>query len=197
MSSRPTIAERKTKANAWLSLGANLGDAAGTIDRAIDHIDRLPETSIVDVSPRYRTAPVGYTDQPPFLNLAVSVRTGLAPEDLVAACRTIEQNLGRRERPRWHEREIDIDLLIYDGACIDRPGLTVPHPRMNARAFVMIPLGDIAPDLIHPVTGESIAVIRDRIPSDPQAWIEQVADSREWEDVDHEKIGRTRGWVSN
>lgn len=178
------------KANAWLSLGANLGDAAGTIDRAVDQIDQLPGTNVVDVSPLYRTAPVGYTDQPPFLNLAVSVRTDLSPEDLVAACRTIEQSLGRLERPRWHEREIDIDLLIYDGARIDRPGLTVPHPRMNERAFVMIPLGDIAPDLIHPVTGETIAAIRDRIPPDPLEWIEQVAEGREYGDIDHEKSWR-------
>jgi len=179
MSRQPTIPGTEVKANAWLSLGANLGDAAGTINRAIARIDRLPGTAIVEVSPLYRTAPVGYTDQPPFMNLAVSIRTTLAPEELVAACRTIEQSLGRRERPRWHEREIDIDLLIYDGVRIDRPGLTVPHPRMNGRAFVMIPLGDIAPALIHPVTGETIAAIRDRIPPDPQEWIEQVAEGRE------------------
>jgi 2-amino-4-hydroxy-6-hydroxymethyldihydropteridine diphosphokinase len=175
MSRESTITERETRANAWLSLGANVGDPAATIGQALGKIGRLPDTRIVDISPIYRTAPVGYTDQPPFLNLAISVRTELAPEEIVSACRTIERDLGRQDRPRWHEREIDIDLLIYDQVLISRPGLTVPHPRMNGRAFVMIPLGDIAPDLIHPVTGESIAAIRDQLPQDPLEWIEQFA----------------------
>ncbi len=174
MTDRPTIPEGAERTEVWLGLGANVGDPAQTIARALDRIDHLPETDLVEISPVYRTAPVGYTDQPPFLNLAAAIRTGLSPDDLAAACRRIESDLGRVERPRWHEREIDIDLLIYGDRTVDRDGLTIPHPRMNRRRFVLMPLADIAPDLVHPVTGITIADLLRALPEEPDDWIERL-----------------------
>ena len=134
------MAERRI---AYLGLGANLGDAAQQLAKAVDALDHVPMTSVAAVSPYYVTAPVGYLDQPDFTNQCVRVETALSPEALLGACLGIEAALGRERSFRNAPRVIDIDVLLYEGEHRNTEELTVPHPRMFGRAFALIPLQDI------------------------------------------------------
>jgi 2-amino-4-hydroxy-6-hydroxymethyldihydropteridine diphosphokinase len=134
---------------AYIALGANLGDRAATLRAAIE---RLGALGVVEaVSPFFDTAPVGYTEQPRFLNAAARLRTDLPPRDLLHELLEIEASLGRVRTIRWGPRVIDLDLLLYDDMVIDEPDLVVPHPRLHERRFVLEPLAALAPDLTHPV----------------------------------------------
>lgn len=145
---------------AWIGLGANLGDRAATLDAALERIDRLDETRLKAVSRYYFTPPWGDTDQPDFLNAVAPVRTGLTPEMLLRALLAIESDLGRERRGRrWGPRTIDLDLLLYGNERIERPQLTVPHPRIRERAFVLVPLLELAPDLAVPGQGRADALL--------------------------------------
>jgi 2-amino-4-hydroxy-6-hydroxymethyldihydropteridine diphosphokinase len=122
-------------------------------------LDEYDGVSVVSRSSLYETAPVGETDQPPFLNNAVGVETVLSPRELLAVIKEIEKIIGRTPTYRWGPREIDIDILLYDDLVINEPGLTIPHPRMHERAFVLVPLSEIAPIAVHPVLGKSIGTL--------------------------------------
>lgn len=134
---------------AYIALGANLGDAQRALRDAMDRLATLPGTTVGARSSLYRTAPVG-TMGPDFINAVAEVRTALTAPALLDALLSIETDAGR-ERP-WPNapRTLDLDLLLYGGASIDSPRLTVPHPRMNERAFVLVPLSEIAPALVPP-----------------------------------------------
>ena len=134
---------------AYVALGANLGDPQRALRDAMARLARLPDTTVTARSSLYRTAPVGATG-PDFINAVVQLRTALTAPALLDALLAIETEAGR-ERP-WPNapRTLDLDLLLYGGARIDSPRLTVPHPRMNERAFVLVPLHEIAPDLVPP-----------------------------------------------
>ena len=136
-------------ARAFLSLGANLGDRKATIEAALQALER-GGGKVVRRSSWYETAPVGKTDQPWFLNLVVEVETPLSADDLLARCQRVERNLGRVRTERWGPRTIDIDILLYDGLATTSSHLTIPHPRMTARRFVLLPLLEIAPDAALP-----------------------------------------------
>jgi 2-amino-4-hydroxy-6-hydroxymethyldihydropteridine diphosphokinase len=142
---------------AAIGLGANLGDRPQTIREALERLDDGEDVRVTAVSSLYETAPWGDLDQPPFLNACALVTTRLTARELLARCLAIESQLGRdREKSRrWGPRPIDLDVLFWGDATIDEPGLTLPHPRMLERAFVMIPLAEIAPDRI--VGGRRIA----------------------------------------
>ncbi|MCC2110491.1 MAG: 2-amino-4-hydroxy-6-hydroxymethyldihydropteridine diphosphokinase [Hyphomicrobiales bacterium] len=142
-------------ADAAIALGSNVGDAAGNLDRAVAAIAASPEIRIDAVSPYYRTAPWGVTDQDWFVNACIAVDTTLSPRDLLARCLEIETEMGRVRDRRWGPRLIDLDLLYYGDLAIDEPGLVVPHPHLFDRAFVLRPLADIRPDRI--VQGRRIA----------------------------------------
>lgn len=129
---------------AYLSMGSNLGDRAGYLARAVGLL-QAPHTQVVQVSGLYETAPQGKTDQPDFYNIAVKVETTLGPLALLAHTQGVERQLGRERKERWGPRTIDIDILLYGDQAVDLPELTVPHPRMWERAFVLIPLLAIAP----------------------------------------------------
>ncbi len=153
------------------SLGANLGDRAATLDRATALLtERILRN--VRVSSLYETDPVGYLDQPMFLNMCVVGTCDLSAVDIRAAIRDIEKECGRRERPRWHEREIDIDILLYGESIIDEDDLFVPHPRMHERRFVLVPAVEIAPGSVHPQLNESLRALLDRCgdASDVRLW---------------------------
>lgn len=131
---------------AYLSLGANLGDRAGNLGTALE---RLAESGVRvrRVSSLYETDPVGGPPQPAYLNLVAEVETDLAPGALLAQCQEIESGLGRVRAERWGPRTLDIDLLLYEGVTLQGPELTLPHPRLTERQFVLAPLAELAPNL--------------------------------------------------
>jgi 2-amino-4-hydroxy-6-hydroxymethyldihydropteridine diphosphokinase len=133
---------------ACLGLGTNLGDRAAQLAHALLRLDAVDGIHLGSVSPVYRSAPWGVEDQPDFLNLCVCIETGLTPPALLAACKAVEVQLGRQVRERWGPREIDVDVLLMAGVEMETPDLTLPHPRMFQRRFVLAPLADIAPDWI-------------------------------------------------
>jgi 2-amino-4-hydroxy-6-hydroxymethyldihydropteridine diphosphokinase len=137
-------------AEALLALGGNVGDVRATLDRAVEQFCDGETVRLLARSSDYRTPPWGVKDQPPFVNLCIAVASTLSPQALFARAQTVERALGReREHERrWGPRPIDIDLLAYDDLTIESPELTLPHPRLFERAFVLVPLAEIVPDRV-------------------------------------------------
>jgi 2-amino-4-hydroxy-6-hydroxymethyldihydropteridine diphosphokinase len=136
---------------AYIGLGANLGDREAMLRRAIELLGAEPGIEVVAVSTLRETDPVGYLDQPRFLNGAVAVETELEPRELLERLLAVERALGRdRSGPRYGPRTIDIDLLLYGDRVVDEPRLTVPHPRLAERAFALEPLAELDPGLVLP-----------------------------------------------
>jgi 2-amino-4-hydroxy-6-hydroxymethyldihydropteridine diphosphokinase len=134
-------------ADVLLGLGGNLGDPAAAIATALDRL-AAAGLRIVARSSLYRTAPWGVADQPDFINACAVAHTEVAPHPLLERIHAVERALGRERRERWGLRTIDIDILDYDGVALDDPGLTLPHPRLTERAFVLVPLAEIAPNRV-------------------------------------------------
>ena len=132
---------------AYLSLGSNLGDRLDLLKKAVRMLDEHEAICVEAISSVYETDPVGVTDQPAFLNIVSEITTSLTPEGLLQACRQIEENLDRVRVVRWGPRTMDLDILLYNHDNIETETLTVPHPRMHERAFVLVPLAEIAPDI--------------------------------------------------
>jgi len=152
---------------AYLGLGANLGDRAATLTRALELLDGRPEIDIVAVSAFRETDPVGYLDQPRFLNAAAALETSLPSEALLVVLLDVERELGRtREGPRYGPRTVDLDLLLVEGVTVDEPGLTVPHPRLHERVFALAPLAELDPSLVVPGHGP-VGELLDRLESSP------------------------------
>ncbi len=141
--------------NAYLSLGANLGNREETLREAVRRLAKNEDMKILAVSSLYETEPWGKTEQPRFLNLAVSLQTRLSPESLLAAVQAVETELGRVRHEHWGPRIIDIDILHIEGVERNTSELTLPHPYMTERAFVLIPLEEIASKLV--VKGRTVA----------------------------------------
>jgi 2-amino-4-hydroxy-6-hydroxymethyldihydropteridine diphosphokinase len=139
---------RENLTEALIALGGNVGDARATLDRAIAAFCDGDQVRLLARSSDYRTPPWGVTDQPPFINLCIAVATSLAPRDLLARALHVERAFGRdrAKEQRWGPRPLDIDLITYDDMTLDDPDLTLPHPRLFERAFVLVPLAEIAPD---------------------------------------------------
>ncbi len=169
----PPVTARSPSASAYVALGANLGRPRDMFRRALAHLESRFVVRITACSPLYRSAAVGGpSDQPDYLNAVTAVDTTLPPADLLAALLDTERYFGRRRLTPNGPRRIDLDLLLYGNQVIDRPDLIVPHPRMHTRRFVLRPLADIAPNLLHPVLQESIAALLARLPEDPAVEIE-------------------------
>jgi 2-amino-4-hydroxy-6-hydroxymethyldihydropteridine diphosphokinase len=142
----------------YLGLGGNLGDPRETIEAAIQKLCR-PDVRIVRKSSLYRTEPVGFARQPWFLNQAIAVCSDLSPWKLLVEAKAIEVELGRRPGPKNRPRPIDIDILLAEGTILRTASLEIPHPRLSERRFALVPLVEIAPDLVHPVLKKSIRSI--------------------------------------
>jgi 2-amino-4-hydroxy-6-hydroxymethyldihydropteridine diphosphokinase len=144
---------------AYVGLGANLGDCDATMRRAIELLGGNG-IEVVAVSSFRETDPVGYTEQPRFLNGAVAIETELTPRELLDRLLAVERDLGRtRDRPRYGPRTIDLDLLLYGDEVVDEPGLIVPHPRLAERRFALEPLAELHPDLVIPGAGAVSALL--------------------------------------
>lgn len=138
----------QSEERAFLSLGGNLGDPVKSMAAALRMLDASDNVRVVTVSSLYRTPPWGKVDQPDFLNVAAEVATSLAPLELLRLCLDVEQRLKRVRIERWGPRLIDIDVLLHGDSHVSDLGLEIPHPRMLDRAFVMVPLAEIAPELV-------------------------------------------------
>ncbi|MCF8024248.1 MAG: 2-amino-4-hydroxy-6-hydroxymethyldihydropteridine diphosphokinase [Desulfobacteraceae bacterium] len=142
---------------AYIAVGANLGDRVAACRQGAEMLSKNPDLRIFVHSPYYETAPLGYDDQPWFVNAVFGVETGLEPEQLLGRLKEAENRAGRdRSTIRFGPRVLDLDLIFYENEIIHSPDLVVPHPRMHQRAFVLRPLADIAPELIHPKLGRSV-----------------------------------------
>lgn len=147
----------------YLSLGSNLGDREANLRAAIDRLGMLGK--IVAVSSFYETEPVEFIAQPWFLNCVVKLHTEKMPKQLLAGILHIEQQLGRRRVQKKGPRTIDIDILLFGNSIIETKGLTVPHPAMQERRFVLEPLTEIAPEVRHPMLRQTARELRDRLPA--------------------------------
>ena len=148
----------------YLALGSNLGDRRGNLAAALQRLREI--TEITTVSSVYETEPVGYAEQPRFLNMVLRGQTTLAPQELLRAVKQIEKALGRQATFRNGPRPIDIDIIFYDDAHIEQDDLTIPHPRMAERAFVLVPLAEIAPERIDPLSGKSARQLLAEVPQE-------------------------------
>lgn len=160
-------------ARVYLGLGSNLGDREANLRAALEAL--RPAVNVERVSSIYETEPVGYLEQPLFLNMVCCGTTALDPFELLRAIKKIEAGLGRVPSFRNGPRLIDIDILLYDDRVIATSDLVIPHPRMMERAFVLVPLLEIAPELVHPVTGSRIG---DLAPA-----LDNLREVRKWRDV--------------
>lgn len=159
----------------FLSLGGNLGDPAKSMAAALHMLDASGSTRVVAVSSLHRTPPWGKLDQPDFLNVTAEVATTLAPLALLELCLELERRLKRVRIERWGPRLIDIDVLLLGNSNVSDVGLEIPHPRMLDRAFVMVPLAEIAPDLM--LSGKPVA---DWVASLDSAGIERLDSGQDW-----------------
>jgi 2-amino-4-hydroxy-6-hydroxymethyldihydropteridine diphosphokinase len=152
---------------AFIGLGSNLGDREAMIRMALDDLARLPETSLVRASSLYDTEPVGDVDQPNFLNAVAQIDTELTARQLLWNLQLIERRLGRVRTQKWGPRTIDLDLLLYGALVVDEPDLKVPHPELLRRSFVLVPLVELDPLLVHPLTHETLLTELSRLTTRP------------------------------
>lgn len=153
----------------YIGIGSNLGDSIKNCTEAIKRIDEIPGCTVIDSSPFYSTEPVGVEGHEWYVNSVISVMTDMPPLELMKNLLSVERGMGRkRNGSRWGPREIDLDILLYGEEVIEEDDLTVPHPLMHDRRFVMAPITAIDPDLIHPVLGKSMKDILMEIPEDEQ-----------------------------
>ena len=150
----------------YIGFGSNIGNRLKHIQNAIHALSKTEGIVLQKTSSVYKTDPVGYEAQAQFLNGAASIQTSLSPLSLLHTLKDIETVIGRQHRIHWGPREIDLDLLIYGDLCLQTEKLVVPHPEMHLRRFVLVPLAEIAPDLVHPVFQETIQTLLERLKND-------------------------------
>ena len=158
----------------YIAIGSNMGDKIGNCRSAIDALSRLKTTAVSRTSAFYKTAPVDYLDQDWFVNAAVELTTALSPLPLLQQLQEIQRKAGRLEDPiRFGPRIVDLDIIFYDDAVIDSAELVIPHPRMHKRAFVLQPICDIDPQLVHPVLQRPVRELLGEL-NDPAQAIERI-----------------------
>jgi 2-amino-4-hydroxy-6-hydroxymethyldihydropteridine diphosphokinase len=152
---------------AYIGLGSNLGDREAMIRLALDDIARLPGTTLLKASSLYDTEPVGEVEQPNFLNAVAVIDTELTARQLLWNLLLVEKRLGRVRTQKWGPRTMDLDLLLYGNLIVEEPDLRVPHPELTRRSFVLVPLVELEPMLVHPETGETLVTHLSRLNTRP------------------------------
>jgi 3-oxoacyl-[acyl-carrier protein] reductase len=164
---------------AYVALGGNLGDRQGYLDRALQVLQDQPDITVSQVSSYYETEPVGGPPgQGDYLNAVAEIQTDVPPAELLSRLLDIERQLGRERRERFGPRTIDLDLLLYGDQELQEPGLTIPHPELHQRGFVLEPFAEIAPQVVHPVLGETIGALWDKFDPDHAVEEEGITSSR-------------------
>ena len=143
----------------YIGFGSNIGNRLAHIQNALDSLSKTEGITLQRISSTYTTDPVGYEAQAQFLNGVAAIQTTLSPLSLLHTLKDIETAIGRKHRIRWGPREIDLDILIYGDLCVQTEKLVIPHPEMHLRGFVLVPLAEIAPDLVHPVFQETVQTL--------------------------------------
>ncbi|MBW3114738.1 MULTISPECIES: 2-amino-4-hydroxy-6-hydroxymethyldihydropteridine diphosphokinase [Bacillaceae] len=149
---------------AYISLGSNMGDRESYLEKAINILGSHGKIEVTKRSSMYETDPVGFTEQDQFLNMVIEIRTSLSPETLLHQCLQVEIDLGREREFKWGPRIIDLDILLYNRLMVESEDLLIPHPRMQERAFVLIPLLEVAPRIEHPSINAPFVEFLDEIP---------------------------------
>ena len=148
---------------AFIALGSNIHPRSLYLKRAIESLKKYDRIKLKKESSIYETEPIGVTDQDKFLNMVIEIDTSLGPIELLELCQTVEQSLNRKREVRWGPRTIDLDILLYNQENIISENLTIPHPRMHERAFVLIPLSEISPSIAIPTIDKSSTAILDEM----------------------------------
>ncbi len=149
----------------YIGLGSNVGNRENNLQSAVTHLAFKSGLRVVKISPVYETKPVGVTNQRDFLNAVVKLTTSLSPKELLKTTKEVENSLGRARKEHWGPRTIDLDILLFNQQVIREDNLNIPHPEIISRAFVLVPLADIAPELIHPVAKKTIKQLLEELPS--------------------------------
>ncbi|MDE0482612.1 MAG: 2-amino-4-hydroxy-6-hydroxymethyldihydropteridine diphosphokinase [Candidatus Poribacteria bacterium] len=152
--------------SAYIGFGSNIGDRLSYIENAIHALSEAEGITLQKISSLYETEPVGDEAQAQFLNGVIAIKTGLSAHTLLQTLKQIETTVGRQHRARWGPREIDLDILIYGDICLRTPNLVIPHPEMHLRRFVLVPLAEIAPGVVHPVFNKTIQTLLERLEDD-------------------------------
>jgi 2-amino-4-hydroxy-6-hydroxymethyldihydropteridine diphosphokinase len=170
--------EHASRKNVYLGLGGNMGDVKAHLISALTYLNASGDVDIICASSIYETPPWGIEDQPVFLNMCIRIQTCIIPIDLLELCQRVEHSLNRERTIRWGPRTIDIDILLMEGGVVELPELTIPHPRIKERAFVLVPLAEIAPEWM--LDGRSIASWRQLCNDDG---IKQIAGQKVFNDL--------------
>ncbi len=160
---------------AYIGLGANLGDPRRQVEEALARLAAAPEVEVLRVSSLYLNPPLGPPEQPWYVNAVAQVRTRLTPEELLRVLHRIEEELGRVRGERWGPRLLDLDLLLYDGLILSGPDLQIPHPEMHRRAFVLVPLAEIAPQAWHPGLEKTAAELLAELDPEERGTLQKLA----------------------
>ena len=150
----------------YIGFGSNIGDRLAHIQNAIHALSKTEGITLEKISSVYKTDPVGYEAQAQFLNGVAAIQTHLPPLSLLHTLKNIETAIGRQHRIHWGPREIDLDILIYGDLCLQTEKLVIPHPEMHRRRFVLAPLAEIAPDIVHPVFQETVQTLLEHLEDD-------------------------------
>ena len=147
----------------FLGFGTNLGDRKGNLAEALTSLNNRPDLAVLRTSSIYETEPWGLADQPKFLNMVAEIATSIPPGELLERVKKLEHDMGREDGPRFGPRLIDIDILLLEDQVVDEPDLNVPHISLHERAFVLVPLAELAPDLVHPILDVTIGKLAERV----------------------------------